>query len=450
MSERWVIASIESERTVVGGCLVHPKSIDDCLGIVLPEDFSDSMLGSIFAAIVELDGASLPVDAVTVWNHMSTLGTAAKLRHKGGIDALTNLMSDVVTIENIGYHGTTVARLADRRRWAADLRELAVRAGDEGMGNAEFFSEVEGRVLQLMMQRKASTSTLLGSHQAMKQLVAEIEARYDEKDADETRGIPTGFWALDAASGGWRPGQLIVLAARPRVGKSAWAGNAIEYAARKGIPSLLFQLEMDKMEVYERMVSSNGIKADTLRTGRLSPDQFITLTKTAGDLAHPERIWVDDQQGINIAELRSRARRWRARQGAGDRAQIYVDFLQLVKSARRGDVDPQVEIFEVAYGLKELAKELRCTVVALAQLNKEVDRRDNQRPRLADLKGGSIEAAADIVLFLYRDEIADPECAQDKRGIAELSIGKGRGLPPGHVYKLQYNGSITKFSNPKA
>lgn len=449
-STRWLIRSVEAERSVIGGILVHSRVIEDVLGIVEVEDFTERPLGLIWEAMLALDAALVPIDSISLWQHMEVCGTAEKLRSVGGIDYFTDLMAAVVTVENIGHHANIVAKLSERRRWEADLRELTVRAGDRGIDNLEFFGEVEMRMLRLMMQRK-STTTVLGSKTAMKALVKDIEQRYDDRDKPIQRGVPSGFWALDNVTGGFQPGQLVIIAARPRVGKTTLAGNIIEYSARRRIPSLMFSLEMGGLEVFERMLAAGGIKANALRTGHLSPDDFVRMTKQASDLADPEKITIDDQGELSIAELRSRARRWRSRAGAGDNALVTVDYLQLVKSARKGvDVEDVQRIEEVSYGLKALAKELKCPVVALAQLNREADKRNDQRPKLSDLKGSSaIEAAADTILFLYREEIADPECAEEKRGTAELIVGKGRGMQEGK-FRLRFEGQYNKFSNPKA
>lgn len=450
MTGRWQIRSVEAERSVIGAILVHSKVIEEVLGVVDPEDFTERPLGAVWETMVALDEALIPIDTISVWQHMETSGAASKLRQVGGAELLTTLMGEVVTVENIGYHANIVAKLAERRRWETDLRELTVRAGDQGMDNAEFFGEVESRMLRLMMQRK-STVTTLGSRQAMKTLVNDIERRFEERDKPIQRGVPSGFWGLDNLTGGFQPGQLVIIAARPRVGKTTLAGNMIEYAARRKIPNLMFSLEMGGLEVFERMLAAGGIKANALRTGHLSPDDFIRLTRQASDLADPEKITIDDQGELKIAELRSRARRWRARAGAGVNAMITVDYLQLVKSSRKNsdDVEDVQRIEEVSYGLKALAKELKCPVVALAQLNREADKRTDQRPKLSDLKGSSaIEAAADTILFLYREEIADPECAEEKRNTAELSVGKGRGMQEGK-FRLRFDGQYNKFANPK-
>lgn len=447
---RWMIRSPEAESSVIGGILVHAKVIEEVLGVVEPEDFTERPLSLIWEAMVALDAALVPIDALTVWQHMETCGTAEKLRSVGGLDYFTQLMAAVVTVENIGYHASIVAKLAERRRWEADLRELTVRAGDQGMDNAEFFGEVEARMLRLMMQRK-STTTVLGSLQAMKTLVKEIEQRFDDRDKPIQKGVPSGFWALDNVTGGFQPGHLIIIAARARVGKTTLVGNMIEYSARRRIPNLMFSLEMGGLEVFERMLAAGGVKANALRTGHLSPDDFLRLSRQASELAEPERITIDDQGELSISEIRSRARRWRSRAGAGDLAMVTVDFLQLVKSSRKGnDIEDAQRIEEVSYGLKALAKELKCPVVALAQLNRETDKRNDQRPKLSDLKGSSaIETAADTILFLYREELADPECAEEKRGTAELIVGKGRGMQEGK-FRLRFEGQYNKFSNPKA
>lgn len=442
----WDVTSPESEELVVGGCFVNTTAFFDAQAEVQPDDFADRKLSAVWQAMCAAELEGTPIDAVAVWQRMIAMRLDGALKHHGGVDFIVGLMSRVVTVENLPYHAKQIAMLAERRRWESKLREMVIRVRDPEVDSTEFFAEIESTTLALLAQRR-TTTTLLGARDAMKQLLREIEQRYDEKDMPKLRGVPTGFWIYDSTQGGLRAKQLIVLAARPRVGKSAMAGNIVEYAARKLIPCLIFSLEMGGLEVYERMLSSNGIEGDALRTGKLTLDDFKKLSTTASDLASPERIWIDDVGEITITELRSRARRWRARQGAGALALVVVDYLQLVKSGRKGDVPREQEVAEVSRGLKALAKELACPVLALAQLNREVDKRANKRPTIADLReSGQIEQDADIIAFIYREEIADEDCAEEDKGTAELIIAKGRSSKAGKI-DLLFHGPTTKFTN---
>jgi replicative DNA helicase len=204
---------------------------------------------------------------------------------------------------------------------------------------------------------------------------------------------------------------------------------------------------MGNEEYWERMVAANGVPSDRLRTGNLTTEDFKSMSKTASDLASPPRMTIDDTGELTILEMRTRARRWRARSGAGANALIVIDYLQLVRSGRKGDQPREQEVAEVSRSIKIMAKELKVPVIALAQLNREVEKRQNKRPGIADLReSGQIEQDADIVGFLYREEIADPSCEEAKKGTAELIVAKGRGIPRGTIHLL-FDKEHTRFRN---
>lgn len=439
----WSISDEESERAVIGAVLVHPATFADCAGEINAADFYQPRHREIWTAMTALDGRKLPIDAVSVWAQLQLLGAAERFASVGGADFLRDLMVSVVTVDNQAYHARCVARLGERRRFAAELATLTAESRDESKASEDFFDDVEARLLRLLQQRK-SVVTLVGVKQGAKAVAAAIEERYERRRSNRpAAGIRLGVPQFDGLSSGLRPGQLLVVAARPSVGKSALMGNVAATVAKNQGPVLVFSLEMTATEIYERMFAAAGINGDAMRVGKL--ENWSQLTSVAGELIDAGNIWVDDSATLSISELRSRARRWRANEGKGEEALVCVDYLQLVKGvSAKGDKREQ-EVAEVSRGLKALAKELQCPVLALAQLNRESERRTDKRPTLADLReSGQIEQDADIVAFLYREDIANPGCADYLRNTAELIIAKGRGMPVGTV-RMTYEPQHVRF-----
>lgn len=441
--------SREAEEAVIGGIFVHPRVFADVNGEVNPEDFYHPALRAIDEAFVELDRAGKPIDPLTTWEQMRGLGTFDKLRAFGGADYFTTLMGGVVTIENIAYHARTVARLAERRIFAETFAELQAKAYDDRLGSDRYFEDVEAELLKLMQQRRTSTK-LVSVRDGIKAVSKALEERERRRRENIPQaGIRIGIEDFDAISGGLQPGQLIILAARPGVGKSALMGNIVDEVGTTQAPALIFSCEMLAPELYERMIAAGGVNANSLRHGTMSTKDWIQINKVAGRLVDKGRIWVDDSDTLSIAELRSRARRWRAAEGKGETALVCVDYLQLVHGTRSGKSDKrEQEVAEVSRGLKALAKELKCPVIALAQINRAVEARAEKRPTLADLReSGQIEADADIVAFVYRDDVANPK--SQNKGKAELIIAKGRGMPIGTV-ELLFDAQYVRFRSVTA
>lgn len=437
----WSISSPEAEEAVVGGILVHPRVFAEVAGEVTSDDFAHPKNEALFEAFVMLDRLRKPIDLLTVVEQMRVLDTFDKLNAFRGADHLKFLMSQVPSIDAIGYHAKRVARLAERRRMAAELAELSAQARDESVDLDGFTEMAEARMLDLLQRR--STAKFVGVKEGIKSVVKIVQDRYERFIRNEPpRGVLLGIPKFDRMTGGLKPKQLVVIAARPSVGKSAFAGNAIVRVARHQGPTLFFSLEMSTDEVYERMIAAGGVDGNALRMGALYKDDWARFTLAAGELSDAGRIDVDDTGTLKISELRSRARRWRANQGKGENAVVVVDYLQLVNgSARKYDKREQ-EVAEVSRGLKALAKELNCVVIALAQLNRGAD---DRRPTMADLReSGQIEQDADIIGFLYREEVANQKCPPELKGTAELIVGKGRGMPTGTV-NLHYDAKHVRF-----
>ncbi len=441
----WTVSDDEAERAVIGGILVHPRTFADCAGEVQAGDFYQPANREIWTAMAALDHRKLPIDAVSVWSQVLAMGSAELIASLGGSDYLRQLMGDVVTVDNQAYHSRCVSRLGERRRFAAELATLTAAARDQGTDSESFFDSVEARLLGLLQQRK-SVVTLVGVKPGIRAVTQAIEERQARrKENRPAAGIRIGIEGFDTLSAGLRPGQLMVIAARPSVGKSALMGNVVAHVAKTQGPALVFSLEMTAEELFERMIAADGVNSDRMRVGKLEGSDWSLLTRAAGEIIEAGNVWVDDSGTLSISELRSRARRWRANEGKGVEALVCVDYLQLVKGVTaKGDKREQ-EVAEVSRGLKSLAKELQCPIIALAQLNRQSEARADRRPTLADLReSGQIEQDADIVAFLYREDIVNANCPEYLRNTAELILGKGRGMPIGTTH-LTYEPQHVRF-----
>ncbi len=449
--EVWGVHDLEAERSILGAAMLSEPAFLEAQSCIDRDDLWHPAHRAVWDALCGLLRDHVPVDSLTLWERLSVDGKADTLRHHGGQGYIADISAAVVSFETVAYHATKVARLAERRRWGMELRRLVALAYDQDEKTETFFPAVETATLALMRQRK-TTATIVSAKSAMKALLAEISDRYEQRDSTAPKGVMLGFSGFDAASGGLRPGQLVVLAARPSMGKSAFMGNVVENVSRAEMPCLIFSLEMTATEIFERMFSAGGIHGDRLRTGRLTQSDFMSMNRTASDLATANRVSIDDSATLTIDELSSRARRWRAHQGAGKHARVCVDYLQLVKAPRSSkNGTRENEVAEVSRGLKALAKDLKCPVIALAQLNREGEKRSNKRPSIADLReSGQIEQDADVVLFIHREEVANPTtCKAEDRGVAELILAKGRGMQVG-MTKLVFDGAHVSFRNSAA
>jgi replicative DNA helicase len=449
--------SIEAEESVIGGILVHSRKFNDVAEFLVPDDFYHPALRAIYEAMVELDSSSKPIDALTVVEQMRALETFDKLRAFNSADYLTELMSKIVTAENIGYHARIIRGKATARRLVEACREISARGYGEYGDVDEYIDAAEREIFEIASRSQKQ------SFEPIKQIlyttIKALEKRYERKQA--VTGVPTGYHKLDAMTAGMQPGDLVIIAARPSMGKTSFVMNMVLNAAmqkdpatgKHPFPALVFSLEMSKESLCERLLCSEArVDSMKLRGGFLETKDWIRITTAAGKLAEAP-ILIDDSGSPTLLEIRAKARRWRADNNLfyGDHEQmgvIVIDYLQLVQGRATKDDNRQREISEISRGLKALAKELRVPVIALSQLNRSLESRADKRPMLSDLReSGAIEQDADVIAFIYRDEVySKDQVKEEDKGVAEIIIGKQRNGPTGHV-RLAFLNMYTRFEN---
>ena len=430
--------SIEAESSVLGGLLLDNSAWDRVGDLLSDGNFYRYEHRLIYAAIGALINASKPADVITVFEHLQNLGKAEEV---GGLGYLNSLAQYVPSASNI-------RRYAEIVRDKSVLRKL-IDAGSEITGNA---FEPEGRSTQDVLEHAEQLVFRIAEagargrqgfvpmRSAVKEAFDLLRQRFESKGA--VTGLPTGFPDLDVMTAGLQPSDLIILAARPSMGKTSLAVNMAEYAALKSKKAVaIFSMEMSASQLAFRLISAHGrINQQHLRTGDLQDEEWPRVT-SAITLLGESKIFIDDTPGLSPVELRSRSRRLRKEHDLG---LIVVDYLQLMTVPGNKE-NRATEISEITRGLKALAKELNVPVLALSQLNRSLEQRTDKRPVMADLReSGAIEQDADLILFIYRDEVYNKE-SPDK-GLAELIIGKQRNGPTGLV-KLTFLGQYTKFEN---
>lgn len=441
--------SLEAEKSVLGAVLLHAvEAFPKVQHLLDGESFYHPAHGPIWEAIRDCDTRRVPVDALSVLEALRQLDLVKMLSSVGGDEYLDTLQGHVVSVENVEHHARIVSRKASRRQYTTRMAELVAKGYGE-CDDEEFAAEVE-KLLVDVGARRRDFRRALKLRDALKAFTTDLEERFKRaKEPGESPlvGVPTGFENIDKLTGGWRPGDQIVIAARPAMGKTSFVMNGVTNAALAyGIPTLVFSAEMGALQLVERMVASRG-RVDTLvlRNGNLSMDDWRRVSNASTDLSELP-IEIDDDAGLTIAEVQSRARRWRATSAKNaEKCAIVVDYLQLLEPTNH-KAQREQQVSEISRGLKRLAKECHCPVISLAQLNRELERRDDKRPRLSDLRdSGSVEQDADLVAFLYRDEVYDPRPSNPQKGIAEFIVGKFRGGPLATLW-FNWNGQLTTFS----
>jgi replicative DNA helicase len=429
---------LNAERAVLGGILLENEALNVVTELPLRAvDFYKDAHGSIFDAMLALFGEGQPVDTVTLRERLVTFG---KLQRVGGDEYLLSLTDTIPTVANIEAHAKIVLEKAVVRRVIQACYETAARGyGDYGT-MVEYLDEAERAVFEVAKSRLRSSYEHI--NEVVLRTFEEITAAAERKE--HITGLPTGFRHLDWYTAGLHPGDLVICAGRPGMGKTAFAMNLAVNACRARKAAVaVFSLEMPKEQLARRLLCSEaGVDGNKLRTGRLTRDDWAPLTRAAGELSELP-IWMDDTPALTMMELRAKARRLKSDKGL---ELIVVDYLQLMRSGTKNESREQ-EISEISRSLKGLAKELSLPVMALSQLNRGVESRGNKdkRPQLSDLReSGAIEQDADTILFIYRDEVYNPESTE--KGIAEIIIGKQRAGPTGTV-KCMFRREFTRFEN---
>jgi replicative DNA helicase len=434
--------SAEAEQSVLGGLLLDNLAWDRAADLLTGSDFYRYEHRHIYTAIGTLVAATKPADVITVHEVLQSLGKADEC---GGLAYLDALAKSVPSAANVRRYAEIVRERAVLRKLIAASDEIATTAfNPQGVPVAQILDEAESKIFRIGEEGSRAGA----GFQQMDKLVGALLERVDELDkngSEEVTGIRTGFYDLDRMLAGLQKGDLLVLAARPSMGKTAFALNIAEHVAvEEGLPVAVFSMEMGASQLALRLVGSLGrIDQQHLRTGRLNPDEWERLPAAATKLAAAP-MFIDESAGLNPAELRARARRL-ARQYGGTLGLIVVDYLQLMSGTSGNDENRATVLGEISRGMKSLAKELQCPVLALSQLNRSVEARPDKRPMMSDLReSGAIEQDADVIMFIYRDDYYNKESKEP--GVAEIVIAKQRNGPVGTL-KLTFLKPLTRFDN---
>ena len=433
--------SIEAESSVLGGLLLDNGAWDRVADLLGESDFYRYEHRLVFEAISGLVNGNRPADVITVFEQLRSLGKAEEV---GGLSYLNSLAQYVPSAGNIRRYAEIVRERSILRKLVSASDEIATNAfNPQGRPVASIVDEAEQKIFNIGEQG----SRMKRGFQGMDTLVVDLLDRVQEMadNPNDVTGVPTGFYDLDRMTAGFQAGDLIVLAARPSMGKTALAINIAENVAlQEGLPVAVFSMEMGAAQLAVRIVGSIGrIDQSHLRTGKLTDEEWPRLTEAIEKL-RTISLHIDESAGLTSSELRANARRL-ARQ-CGQLGLIVVDYLQLMSGSASGDENRATELGEISRGLKMLAKELKCPVIALSQLNRSVETRPDKRPMMSDLReSGAIEQDADIIMFIYRDEYYTKDACKEP-GIAEVIIAKQRNGPTG-VVKLAFLKPITKFEN---
>ena len=430
--------SIDAEHAVLGALLVNPFAITRVVEVLKPQSFYKQAHRQIYSTVIDLFNSSEPIDVVTV---SENLRDKDKLELVGGRAYINDLALSVVTTANIEYYAKIVAEKATLRDLIKAGTEIVSLAFDEN--ETSHVLDTAEKLIFGIAQSKSSED-LVPVKDIVTKSYEQIEKRYNNRD--ELTGTPSGFYDLDNMTAGFQPSDLIIIAARPSMGKTAFVLNiAQEVGIRKKLPVAIFSLEMSKEQLVQRMLCSEAeIDSNRIRTGHMQSDDWSKLSNAMGLLGDAP-IYIDDTAGVNVMDIRAKCRKLSMEHGA--LGLIVVDYLQLMEGTSGGSENRVNEISKISRGLKTLARELKAPIAALSQLSRAVESRQIKKPMLSDLReSGSIEQDADLVMFLYREEYYDPENTE-KRGKAEVIVAKQRNGPVGSV-DLLFQSNITRFKNP--
>lgn len=430
--------NIEAEESLLGGLLVDPESMNKVVDIITPEDFYKDIHSKIYELMLALYENNEPVDIITVTSLARDKGLMEKI---GGITYLNNLVDLMPTAANITYYAKIIREKALLRNVMNVAAEI-IEKGYEVDTNVEGFVD-DAEKLIFQVSEKQFRPAFVPVKDIVMDSVKTIERLCQKKQA--VTGVPTGFIDLDRLTSGLQPSDLIVVAGRPSMGKTALCMNIAQHVSMLGdepIPVGIFSMEMSKEQLVIRLLSSeSNVEHSKLRTGTLSAKEWTRVAQAAGRLSDA-MLYIDDSPSLSVLELRARARRLKKEYGLG---LLVIDYLQLMRGRINTERREQ-EISEISRFLKALAKELNIPVIAISQLNRMVEQREDKRPRLADLReSGAIEQDADVILFIYRDEVYNKN-KENNKGVAEVIIGKHRNGPTDTI-QLLFQDSFTLFRN---
>jgi len=428
--------SIEAEQSVIGSMLMDREAIITASEIVAAEDFYQHQYGVMFESMVELFNEGKPVDLVTLQDRLKEKDVPPEV---SSLEFVRDIITTVPTSANVKSYANIVREKAVLRRLIKVNEEIANNCylGREPL--EAILADTEKKIFDLLQSRNS------GDFVPIRQVVLNVLENIEKasKTKETVTGIPTGFLDLDYKTSGFQPSDFILIAARPSMGKTAFVLNVVDYATvRRGIPCMVFSLEMSKEQLVNRMLSmESNVDSQKLRTGTLTDSDWDAVVEGVGVIGGSKLI-IDDTPGISITELRSKCRKAKLEHGVG---MVIIDYLQLMTGSGRSSDNRQQEISEISRSLKALARELQAPVVALSQLSRACETRTDHRPMLSDLReSGAIEQDADVVMFLYRDDYYNKD--SEMKDMAEVIIAKQRNGPIGTV-NLVWMPQYTKFAN---
>lgn len=426
----------EAEQSILGGVLINNDAMNQVMDILSPDCFYREAHNHIFQGMIDLYNSNEPIDLITLSHHLKEKGVIEKA---GGLDYITSLVEAISTSAGISHHAEIVRDSYVRRKLLSQCSTIAESCMQDWQATDELLDLAEQSIFDIAEEKIGE------GFSSMDQVVSESFRKLESVSADDgfITGITTGFDDFDRYTAGLQPSDLIILAARPSMGKTALALNIGYNAAKKtGRGVAVFSLEMSKMQLGMRLLSFEAqINATKLRTGTLREQDWSRLTNAADTLAGLS-LFIDDTSGIGVLEMKAKCRRLTKKTKLD---MIIVDYIQLIQG-RKSAESRQIEISEISRSLKALAKDLDVPVIALSQLNRKVEERNDKRPQIADLReSGAIEQDADVIAFIYRDEIYHPN-TEENRNIAEIIIAKQRNGPTGY-FKLTFQPEFTRFRN---
>jgi replicative DNA helicase len=428
---------IEAEQSILGGILIENEAINRVTEILDADDFYRDAHRRIFNALINLSERDEPADLITLTNE---LRKTDQLDTIGGASYLASLIDSVPTAANIQYYARIVKEKAILRKLIQTSTEIITQSYEDRGDVEGFLDEAERSIFEI--SEKRVRPSFYPIREIVKESFATIEKLFKKKEA--VTGVASGFKELDRMTAGFQPSDLVIIAGRPSMGKTAFCLDIAEYAAIDNkIPVAIFSLEMSKEQLVIRMLCSQAhVEGTRLRTGYLNESDWPKLTIAAGSLSESP-IYIDDTAALSVLELRAKARRLKSDRGLG---MVIVDYLQLMKGRSRVE-SRQQEISEISRSLKALAKELNIPVIAVSQLSRKTEERTGNRPQLSDLReSGAIEQDADLILFIYRDEVYNRSEDNPNRGKAEVIVGKQRNGPIGKV-DLAFLDKFTTFKD---
>jgi len=427
--------NLEAEQSVLGGILIENEAINRVMEILDPDDFYRDAHRKIFNALINLSERDEPADLITLTNELRKID---QLDSIGGASYLASLIDSVPTAANIEYYAKIVKEKSILRKLIQTSTEIITQSYED-RGDVEVFLDEAERAIFDISEKRVRPS-FFSIRDVVKESFKTIERLFQKKEL--VTGVPSGFKELDRMTAGFQPSDLIIIAGRPSMGKTAFCLNVAQYAAVENkIPVAVFSLEMSKEQLVIRMLCSEAhVEGTRLRTGFLNESDWPKLTIAAGNLSEAP-IYIDDSAALSVLELRAKARRLKSERGLG---MLIIDYLQLMKGRARVE-SRQQEISEISRSLKALAKELNIPVIAVSQLSRKTEERTGNRPQLSDLReSGAIEQDADLILFIYRDEVYNRAEDNPNRGKAEVIIGKQRNGPIGKI-EMAFLDKFTTF-----